>query len=113
MHWLPFYYHYYTSEGHALASVVSISASMVPLGALAWAARLRSGEPAGQARSVIPVAIAAFFLSVILEIGGLVTAGNRPDPTNVLVAVAVAAMSQRLFEWLARVLGEIALPVTT
>jgi glycopeptide antibiotics resistance protein len=113
MHWLPFYYHYYTSEGHALASVVSISASMVPLGALAWAARLRSGEPAGQTHSYVPVALAAFFLSAILEIGGLVTAGNRPDPTNVLVAVAAAAISQRTFEWLARVLSEISLPVAT
>jgi len=109
-HWLPFYYHYFTSEAAALASVGSVSASMFPLGALAWAARLRPGQSAGTPHSLLPVAIVAFALSVILEAGGLVTAGNRPDPTNVLIAVVSAVISQRVCEWLARVLSEISLP---
>ena len=104
-HWLPFYYHYFTSEGHALASVVNIAASFVPLGVLAFALRLRPGEPAGFARSAVPVALAALILAALLEVGGLVTAGNRPDPTNVLIAVAAAVVSQRACEWLARIVG--------
>jgi len=106
MHWLPFYYHYFTSEGHALASVVSISASFAPLGALAWAARVQPSAPRGQARSVLPVAVVAFVLASTLEVGGLITAGNRPDPTNVLIAVIVAAFAQRVCEWLERVASE-------
>jgi len=106
-HWLPFYYHYFTSEGHALASVVSISASFAPLGALAWAMRLEPNAPRGQTRSVLPVAIVAFVLANGLEIGGLITAGNRPDPTNVLIAMAVAVFAQRVCEWLERVIGEL------
>jgi glycopeptide antibiotics resistance protein len=105
-HWLPFYYHYYSSEGHALASFVSISASFVPLGVLAWAMRLQPGESAGRARSFLPVAIVAFFLALILEAGGLITADNRPDPTNVLIAMGIAVFSQRACEWLARVLDD-------
>lgn len=109
-HWLPFYYHYYSSEGHALASFVSISVSFVPLGALAWAMRLRAGTSAGVARSTLPVATVAFVLAVVLEAGGLITAGKRPDPTNVLIAVGIAMFTQRACEWLASVLEE--LPAT-
>ncbi len=110
-HWLPFYYHYYTSEANAVASLLSIAVAMAPLGGLAWAVRLHANVPVGQARSLAPVAIVAFSLSLFLEVGGLITAGHRPDPTNVLISVGAAIFAQRMCEWLARILSEIPAPV--
>ena len=105
--WLPFYYHYFTSEGNALASVVEIFASFAPLGLLTWAVRYQPNQPAAHIRSLAPVALTALLLSIILETGGLITAGHRPDPTNVLIAVVAAMLAKRGCEWLARVLASI------
>ena len=103
-HWLPFYYHYFTSEANAVASLLSVAVSMVPLGGIAWA--VRSEQQIGKARSLVPVTIAALCLSLLLEVGALITTAQRPDPTNVLIAIGAAILGQRACEWLARTLGE-------
>ena len=77
VHWLPFYYHYYTTEMQALHSLVSIAAAYAPLAVLAWAWRR------GMATSVL----AALVLSALVEAGKCFLTGTHPDPTNVLVAV--------------------------
>ena len=103
--WLPFYYHYFTSEGNALASFVTVFASFIPLGILSWAVRYKPNQPANQTRSLAPVALVALLLSLILEVGALITAGRRPDPTNVLIAVSAAVLSERVCGWLIKVLS--------
>ena len=103
LHWLPFYYHYFTSEANALASVMGTCFIFAPVGALTWAARLRPSEAAGTPRSVLPTALAGLIVSTAFEVGGLLTSNDRPDPTNVLIAIAAAVFAQRACEWLARV----------
>ena len=103
LHWLPFYYHYFTSEANALASVMGTCFIFAPVGALIWAARLRPSEAAGSPRSVLPSVRAGLVVSTAFEVGGLLTSNDRPDPTNVLIAIAAAVFAQRGCEWLARV----------
>jgi hypothetical protein len=116
--WMPFYYHYYTSEANAVASVVLVFFCFLPLGAFAWALKLRVSDLADGSTflplegNVSPaVALAAILLSLVLEVGALLTAGHRPDPTNILIAICAAILGQRACEWIARVLNETSSPV--
>lgn len=78
---LPFYYHYYTSEAVALFSAASVALMYLPVGVLVWAARRSAGVAAA----------AALLAAVGVEVGKLFLAGQRPDPTNLLIAAAAAA----------------------
>lgn len=80
--WLPFYYHYYTTEQAALLSLVSVALMYAPIGVLVW---LRRWSPA------IALWCAALAATGI-ETSKLFLAGLHPDPTNVLIA-AVATWS--------------------
>jgi VanZ family protein len=101
--WLPFYYHYFTSEQAAVASLLKVAASYAPVGAFFWAARLRTTELASKSRSLGWSALTAAVLATGMEAGGLITSGLRPDPTNVLIAAAAAMLTQRICEWGARI----------
>ena len=107
VHWLPFYYHYYTSEGNALMSVVGISACFAPLGALAFGFQLQPYMPASTPRPLGPTVVVALVLAAILEIGGVLTVAHRPDPTNLLVAAVAACLAQRTCEWSMKIAEEI------
>ena len=107
VNWLPFYYSWFVSESQALASTMNVAASFAPVGALVWAMRSQPSEQAGSARSIAPGVLTALLLSGLMEVGGLITTGHRPDPTNLLIAIAAAAFTQRACEWLARTLSEI------
>ena len=80
--WLPFYYHYYTTEHAALLSLASVALMYAPVGAFAW---LRSWSPA------MALWTACLAASVI-ESSKLFLTGLHPDPTNLLIA-GVAAWS--------------------
>src|SRR5262249_28403295 len=101
--WLPFYYHYFTSEQAAVASLLKIAASYGPVGAFFWAVRSRTAELAGKSRSLGWSGLTAALLATGMEAGGLITSGLRPDPTNVLIAAAAAMLTQRICEWGARI----------
>jgi VanZ family protein len=103
LHWLPFYYHYFTTEQNALASSLAIAASYAPVGAFAWAVGRRPDQRAGQSRPLSYGGLAAAVLATIMEAGGLITTGLRPDPTNVLIAAAAAMVTQRICEWASRI----------
>lgn len=79
---LPFYYHYYTSEAVALVSLLSVVAMYLPVAAWTWA---RGGSAALAAGAV-------GLLSLAVEGSKLLLGGMRPDPTNVLIAAAAAAV---------------------
>ncbi len=103
LHWMPLYYHYFTSKTRALVSFLTVATSFAPVGVLSWAIRLRDPLSAGETRGVWMTAFAAGLLSAVIEAGALLTVGSRPDPTNVLIAMAAAVLAQRVCEWIARI----------
>lgn len=89
---LPFYYHYYTSELHAVASTVAICALYAPLGVQGWAWRSGTGA----------IVLAAMLLSGLIEFAKAFLKGPHPDPTNVWLAGAAAWMTQTILQKLSQ-----------
>ncbi|MCX7693178.1 MAG: VanZ family protein [Tepidimonas taiwanensis] len=89
---LPFYYHYYTSEATALVSLIAVAAMYAPVGLAAWATW---SSPA-----------LAFFLAAAaataMETGKLFLEGLRPDPTNVWIGACAAWATAHLARRLTR-----------
>ena len=75
LHFLPFYYHYYTTEAIALLSLASVSLMYIPIGLLAWSNR----------DSPTRAFFYALFAASFVETGKLFLQGMHPDPTNVLL----------------------------
>ncbi len=73
---MPFYYHYFTSEAKAVFSLASVALMYAPIGIAAWARGWRLG-PA----MALGAAVAA-----VVETGKLFVFDSRPDPTNLLIA---------------------------
>lgn len=90
---LPFYYHYYTSEAVALQSLLSTALLYAPIGLLAWSMNLAPRM----------AALWAGALAVVVEAGKLFPEGARPDPTNVMIAAVSAAVVLALLVWAAGV----------
>ena len=80
---LPFYYHYFTTESRALASLTGVALLYAPLGLWLW---LRG---ATHATVALPLAVG---VATVVEIGKLFFQASRPDPTNVMVAAAAASL---------------------
>lgn len=83
---VPFYYHYYTTEMHAVISLVAVSLSYAPLGVLGWAWHARAGV----------VAAMALLLSAAMELSKLFAGPTHPDPTNLWIAAAASWMAQMM-----------------
>lgn len=87
---LPFYYHYYTTEQAALLSLISVAALYAPIGLFSWLARWRPGG----------AALVATGIAMAVEAGKAFFEGLHADPTNVLIAgvsaLAVARLLGRL-----------------
>ena len=90
LRFLPFYYHYYTTEQAALLSLTAVGLMYAPIGLLTWA----TWSP--PALAMLLAALAAG----LMETSKLFLDGLRPDPTNVLLAAlaawAVAHLARRL-----------------
>lgn len=80
LHFLPFYYHYFTSEAAALFSVAAVTISYTPLGVMVWAI----------SRKARLAAFLALVVAGAIEAGKLFIKGARPDPTNILIAALTA-----------------------
>ena len=76
---LPFYYHYFTTEAHALTSLVNVSLMYLPVGVLAWAWRRSAGA----------AALWGAAWCAVFETSKLWLAGLHPDPTNIGIAAAI------------------------
>ncbi len=97
LRFLPFYYHYYTSETVALRSLLFVAGTYAPLGmasALAWRTR------PGTTRTL--TVLAALLLCLGIEVLKLFSVGQRPDPTNLLIAAASAGLLHWLVERMLR-----------
>lgn len=88
---VPFYYHYYTSEMQAVVSLIAVGLSYAPLGLLGWA--WGSGRGA--------VVLLTALLAGLLEAAKLFSEGTHPDPTNVAIAAVAAWAAQTLLQRLA------------
>ena len=107
MHFLPFYYHYYTSEEVALVSLLFQAGLYSFIGAgmwfWHWADRSDKSE-----RSLVWPAITAGMLASVVEGGKLFIAGQHPDPTNVLIAAAAALVAYQLLQMIFATPGQTA-----
>jgi VanZ family protein len=90
VNWIPFYYHYYTTEQGALRSLLVNAAMYMPLGFGYWAWTIRRSSTYSNGTALIPALIAAP-LAGILESGKLFVQGKHADPTDVLIAAFAAA----------------------
>lgn len=90
LRFLPFYYHYFTTEAAALTSLGSVVVMYAPLAVLAWARSMGAGA----------AAVLATMLAGTLETGKLFMAETHPDPTNILLAgVAVYLLTESIARW--------------
>lgn len=80
VHFLPFYYHYFTTEAKALYSLASVCLMYLPIGLLTWS---RRGSPSH-------AFVYALLVAGLVETGKLFLQGMHPDPTNIMLA-AVAS----------------------
>ena len=74
---LPFYYHYYTTEQAALLSMTAVAMMYAPVGVLTWSTR--------KAPAVMAFVISAL-LAFGIEASKLFLEGLHPDPSNLLIA---------------------------
>ncbi|MES2364400.1 MAG: VanZ family protein [Pseudomonadota bacterium] len=96
VHFLPFYYHYYTSEALALSSLLMVLAAYSPLGVLAYLWQLGRVRRMG---AVVPALLAAL-LAAAVEFSKLFQSAQHPDPTNVMLAALAAAAGYRVLVWM-------------
>ncbi|MHB1247741.1 MAG: VanZ family protein, partial [Sulfuriferula sp.] len=96
VHFLPFYYHYYTSEAVALASLLFVVVAYAPFGVLAYLWQLGALRRMGAAVPALLAAIAA----TAAEFSKLFQPAEHPDPTNILLAALAAAAAYRLLVWM-------------
>jgi VanZ family protein/O-antigen ligase len=96
VHFLPFYYHYYTSEALALSSLLMVLAAYSPLGVLAYLWQLGMARRMGAA---VPALLAALIAAAV-EFSKLFQPTQHPDPTNVMLAALAAAAGYRVLVWM-------------
>ncbi|MGB8437444.1 MAG: VanZ family protein, partial [Burkholderiales bacterium] len=91
-HWLPFYYHYFVSEAHAMASALAQLALYAPLGLAAslWFPKPRVAPAIG--------AIAAACVALMVELSKAFIPGKHPDITDVLIGAVGAWLAARFFQ---------------
>jgi VanZ family protein len=90
INYLPFFYHYYTSESAAMTSLLGVVAMFIPIGIQYWIWRVTQFH-AFLARGAFAAAFLGWVVCMGLEFYKLFLAGARPDPTNVVVATLATA----------------------
>ncbi len=86
VNFMPFYYHYYTTEAIALFSLAAVALSYAPWGVAAWSCKRAAGL----------AMLGAGLLAGLVETGKLFLPGAHPDPTNLLIAGFAAWATARL-----------------
>ena len=86
VHFLPFYYHYYTTEQAALLSLAAICLLYAPIGVLTWATWF----------SPTLALLLATLTAGLMETSKLFLQDQHPDPTNLLLAGLAAWATAKL-----------------
>jgi VanZ family protein len=101
-YWLPFYYHYYTTEQEALASLLRNIVLYAPIGIAVWIWQFAG---LGGRRTDLPGGTLVFWLGAVLamvmEICRLLKPLGHGDPTNILIGAVAAWMAFHLTAWFA------------
>ena len=92
LHFLPFYYHYYTSETTSVLSLLSYVVLYFPIGLAYWAWSSTTVNPERRAAYWV-ISLGAGFAALVMEAGKLFVPGKHPDPTDVLIAAAAACLA--------------------
>ena len=93
---LPFYFHYFSTEANALQSLLANVGLYCPIGLAYWLiCYLERSVPA---RGWVPV-VGAACLAFVAEAGKLFLATRHPDPTDVLIAAVAAWLAWRVAVW--------------
>lgn len=100
---LPFYYHYFTTETHAMASLLAQAAMYGPVGLATWAYLVAGHRTVTRGWAVAGLAGAAAALPI--ELGKLWVPPKHPDFTDLLLAAVSAAFVYALMRWIESVLG--------
>ena len=95
INWLPFYYHYYTTEAVALTSLLSIFAMYFPIGISLWLWKFN--QKSSQIGSLTS-GLYASGLCFLMEAGKLFFILKHPDPTNLIISFVSAASGYYLIE---------------
>lgn len=98
-HFLPFYYHYFTTETHAVYSLLINLGVYAPIGFVIW---IYGDDQAGRNKLWLAALVAAT-AAFGIETMKLFLVDRKPDPTNILIAGAAAALTYfaatRLTQW--------------
>ncbi len=98
--YLPFYYHYFTSETQAVASLLAQSAIYLPLGVGFWLWHASGATPLRRP-PVFGLLLSTAIVAGVIEAGKLFIPRAHPDPTNILIGLVAAWLGLRLCQWLA------------
>ncbi|WP_431064334.1 VanZ family protein [Methylotuvimicrobium sp.] len=91
---LPFYYFYYTTESLAMVSLLSNIGMYFPIGLAFWLWNYADSKPERVHWCLVGLSAAVF--ATLIETGKLFLAPKHPDPTDVLIAFASAALVYEL-----------------
>lgn len=98
--WLPFYYHYFTSEAVAMASTLAHLALYAPLGIYAWSRGAARVDVPGPRAGVRLTLLSALAVAFCIEGGKLFFPPKHPDPTNLWIAMVGALLAFAVARWL-------------
>ena len=92
INWLPFYYHYYTSESVALMSLLSNIFMYTPVGIGFW---LWNNFPQYKHNHSVKITagLTAGTLAFFIEASKLFLTNKHPDPTNILISFVSATLA--------------------
>lgn len=91
-HFLPFYYHYYSTETVAMVSLLFQIGLYLPVGVGLWLWHWAVSNNKWR-NGALCSACLAVLLSCLVETGKLFVSGLHPDPTDVLIAATTAALA--------------------
>ena len=100
-HFLPFYYHYFSPEAVALASLIRQMGMYLPLGVAYWAWSWEANDVGVSRRAWHAAGIGAA-AAFIVGVGKLFVPNKQPDPTDVLIAAVAASLGYVLAVWIRR-----------
>ncbi len=101
---MPFYYHYFSSEAAAMASLLAMAVMYAPIGIFLWAYHLVKSRQA--APKFLLTAVFTGCFSLLIEFGKLMVPPKHPDFTNVLIGITGAILAWALVHWIQIVLTE-------
>ncbi|KXK37033.1 O-antigen ligase family protein [Nitrosomonas europaea] len=107
IHFLPFYYHYFTTELVALMSLLLQAGAYLPVGIGFWLWHRTKLSFNSQHYCISRPGVTAGVLSCVIEAGKLFSPDTHPDPTNVLIAAVSASLVCYLLNLLFPVKSEV------